>query len=362
MKEERQSNIELLRIILMLMIVFFHYYIHGIGLNNNLTLNNLILQSICFAGKIAVNVFVIISGYYLINLKFSLIKFIKFVFQIKFYDVTIMFLSMYLGYITLTKDILFKSIFPLASMNWFASVYIILYLLTPIINFVLRVVKKEILLKGIVLLFIVFIVLPSLFYYKFQSNMLVLFLILYSIGAYLRLHCGLTANEYSCVAKKIVFFSICMCYITIFAMDVLGNLFNYTKGIFYFVSSYSVFSWTMSIGIFLWFKNLRVNNNRYINFIASTVFGVYLIHDNPLISKFIWVELLKTNLFYYSETIILLLHCVLSVITVFVVCSIIEIVRMYLFDSYLLKSVDKKLTRLQEVIDFYISSLVKRLS
>ena len=71
--ETRQSNIELLRIIAMMFIILYHIAFHGnwddgsIFWPDEITFNVLFLQSILPFGKIGVNIFVLISGYFLIN-------------------------------------------------------------------------------------------------------------------------------------------------------------------------------------------------------------------------------------------------------------------------------------------------------
>lgn len=65
----RQSNIELLRIVAMLMIIAHHFVVHG-GFEfstDTITANRLWVQFIQMGGKIGVNIFVLISGYFLIS-------------------------------------------------------------------------------------------------------------------------------------------------------------------------------------------------------------------------------------------------------------------------------------------------------
>ncbi len=67
----RQSNIELLRIIAMLIIIAHHFAVHsGFEFSNDaVTVNRLWIQFIQIGGKTGVNVFVLISGYFLITSK-----------------------------------------------------------------------------------------------------------------------------------------------------------------------------------------------------------------------------------------------------------------------------------------------------
>lgn len=78
-KRQRNSSIELLRIITMIMIVFHHFAYHG---NfkwdiNELTIPHFWYDYIIMGGKIGVNVFILISGYFLINNNTSIFNFKK---------------------------------------------------------------------------------------------------------------------------------------------------------------------------------------------------------------------------------------------------------------------------------------------
>ena len=64
----RNSAIELLRIISMIMIVFHHFAVHGgFDFGASLSPTHFWYNFILMGGKIGVNVFVLISGYYLID-------------------------------------------------------------------------------------------------------------------------------------------------------------------------------------------------------------------------------------------------------------------------------------------------------
>ena len=68
MKKVRNSNIELIRIISMLFIVVSHYTVHNGVDNTTLSLGiNRFLLEITTLGNIGVILFVLISGYYLIE-------------------------------------------------------------------------------------------------------------------------------------------------------------------------------------------------------------------------------------------------------------------------------------------------------
>lgn len=89
----RQSNFELLRIIAMLLIVLHHSMIHGtlttpgkvvLDTGNPFTFG--IYNFLAFGGKVGVYIFVLITGYFMINSKIAGVPVIKFFcrFSIKF--------------------------------------------------------------------------------------------------------------------------------------------------------------------------------------------------------------------------------------------------------------------------------------
>ena len=73
--KERNSNLELLRIISMLLIIMHHYSIHGFSPNIlYYSSNKYILDFLSLEGKLGVNCFILISGYFMINQKFTIKK------------------------------------------------------------------------------------------------------------------------------------------------------------------------------------------------------------------------------------------------------------------------------------------------
>ena len=82
----------------------------------------------------------------------------------------------------------------------------------------------------------------------------------------------------------------------------------------------------LPVSLFLLFKNLQIKSSRTIYFLAKGVFGVYLIHEHPLVRQFLW-ERLSLNTEYYEKP-GLFLCAFFARTTVFPCCEIIEQVRL----------------------------------
>lgn len=140
MSKVRSSNLELLRIISMIMIIFNHISVHGkYTFLPEITLNECYTDIIAFGGKVGVAAFVLISSYFLIGkTELRLSKVLDVWIQCIFYSLTI-FAFTYLLFrdsvnVTDMKSVM-KTVLPFSyGCWWFATSYIILYLMSPYIN------------------------------------------------------------------------------------------------------------------------------------------------------------------------------------------------------------------------------------
>ena len=122
----RKSNIELLRIIAIIMIIAHHYCLYG-GWSkvSGLSINNAILDFLVIGGKIGVAIFVLISGYFGINSEFKIKKLINTVLQVLFYSILFGLLNIIIdGWVGWKAFI--KICFPITfSVYWFIIVFYI---------------------------------------------------------------------------------------------------------------------------------------------------------------------------------------------------------------------------------------------
>ena len=95
----------------------------------------------------------------------------------------------------------------------------------------------------------------------------------------------------------------------------------------------SVVGLLAAIGIFTIFKNIKISYSPFINTVASTTFAVYLIHNNPIISDWLWNSVVSSK--DYFESLFFLLYMLGVTLLIFAVCSILEWLRLKAFDNYI---------------------------
>lgn len=144
-KKVRQSNVELLRIITMILVMVVHANFRALSAPTvadavtepSSAFLRLLTESFSI---ICVNVFVLISGWF--GIKFSWEKLIEFLFQILFFGLIIYIIA---SIISPEKLKSFKIVFMAGPWNyWFVKCYLFLYIISPILNaFVEKASKNE---------------------------------------------------------------------------------------------------------------------------------------------------------------------------------------------------------------------------
>ena len=332
----RNSSIELLRIISMVMIMFHHFAYHGnFEWNyNEITIPHLWYNFILMGGKVGVNIFVLISGFFLIENTERLFqpkKLLKFWGQVVFYSITTYFLSIVLQINNFDIKQIIKICFPITYPGWwFASTYFMLYLIHPFLNKLLHDLNKNVYQYLILLLVLCWSIIPTLTTQLFESNSLLWFITLYVIAGYAKIYGfneRLKSKHYF-----FLFLIVLVCsYLISVSFLVLGTKRNeLAVHAIDFLGMERFPILLMALFLFMTFAKLKIKYNKWINVIASATFGVYLIHDSSYIRYYIWWNIFKIN--QYQESRFLIPYSILVVFIIYVLCTGIEMVRKVLLE------------------------------
>lgn len=278
----RNSNIEILRFILMIFICIWHMCVIGGKLNEMgydgimPKYSDLLIMAICVP---AVNCFMLISGYY--GIKMSLIKIIKFIFQ-----ATIIYYSFIIANYLITHSWGFDSFvdfiklcLPISSRQWwFLSEYFVILLLSPIINKGISAISK----RDITLCLIVLFSFNSIG--RYISNMyggydLVSLLNLYLLGRYLSMYYPTITKVKSLCIWGIPFILLLS---LLFLIHAHGNIDWMCWTILFYCNPLIII---MAIGILYFVLSFKVRHSKCFLWIGKHCFAIYLI-SGPFIGLY----------------------------------------------------------------------------
>ncbi|MGF7012209.1 surface polysaccharide O-acyltransferase-like enzyme [Lachnospiraceae bacterium PF1-22] len=354
--KSRQSSIELLRIVAMIMIIAHHLSVHsGFDFSSEpLSLNHFWILLLEMGGKIGVNIFILISGYFLITTtSLKIDKVLKLWMQIFTYSFFIFFIFLILGSTPFNLKELITNLLPITfSQWWFASTYFVLYIISPYINRLLLSLSKKEYQRLLALIILFWSFSATLWGQTFLSDNLQWFICLYIISGYLRLHWN---NSLVSGAKYLIFaiFIILLNYILTITFNFLGAKISYGSGApgrLYSMQSLPIL--LIAISLFLGFINLNIGSRPRINIISAATFGVYLIHDNNYIRPFIWQTLFKSAT--YSESTKLIPYSLLWIFIIFSVCTVIELCRIYILERSYMKFVNKSASFILHITEKFL--------
>lgn len=318
-KKEREIGFELLRILAMFFIICVHFLTHG-GMLWNVTTaykQDIFAKALSRVCSVCVNLFVLITGYFLGSGKVKYKKLIPLWLQVFFYSVVIYIIFCLVGEQAFNFRTFIKMCLPiLTSQYWFFTTYFFLFLIAPFLcAMVNNITKKQHILLSLSIIILTLIVTERnlIKFINFTDGYnLFWFICLFILGSCLRK-----------VDVHIKWWGYLILLATICLLVVFERL----------STGYSSFAAiVMSICFFYLFKNIKIKSKwltKLILIVSSATFGVYLIHDNNYMRDVLYVKIFDC-VGLYSKPYALLAMLGFIIIT-FTVCTIIELSRQFLF-------------------------------
>lgn len=361
MSTKRKANIELLRIVSMILILLHHYVAHGGLVDIDLiSQNKFIGEFLYIGGKLGVVIFVLITGYFMVNSRFRIRKLIKIYLEVLFYSFVIYIILLLSNKVEFSITNFVKSLLPISySQYWFATCYIGLYIFSPFLNKLIKHLDKNqhntLILVGTITLVIIPTFTPQ--GDSFYSEMLY-FMYLYILAAYLKKYGINFINTKSRCILLIVSMLIVIMTVSVMSTFLAQYFSIFKKGIKYLHESNSIPILLLALSIFELFRKMDLKENKLIFTLAKTSFSVYLIHDNANFKKVLWHDLFKTNEYFYANIINLLIHIVSTVVIIYVLCTIIELIREKIFEGTIYKIKINKIEKMLNYIDKRMNKVI----
>lgn len=352
----RNSNIELLRIIAMLIIVIHHFGNLGVFhltdpsrnllYAGNLSYQIIGTQLVCWGGILGNSIFILITGYYLIKGHVNIKKIFLLLLAMFFYSWCIEGIAY--GIFTLPhtmKDVIEQSIPIWFGKNWFVSCYIIFSFFIPFINESLTLISKETYKRFLILMYIFYVCIPCFLGNTFMNRSnFIFFCFVYAIGGYIRLY----GREFLFLPRfhksicKIGIILLAIILLSILFFDIAGTLLNINLLIRYGTHLLVILlSIPLAVCIFIYFLARKKFYSRVLNVLGSATLGVYLIHENDLMRIIIWDKIFPNVDFLHSDW--YFLFYLLKVFTIFILFSFIDVLRKKYLESYVSRWLSKVL-------------------
>lgn len=335
-KTKRKANVELFRIVSMIMVILLHALAESgiLFRSDKLSISYIVLWTLEGICMIAVDCYVLISGYFLIKSKFRIKKLLILLGECSFYSTIIYISSILFGQAEFGFFDLLKNVFPVISNQyWFVTTYVGLYILSPVLNLGILALGREKHFLAVIILMLLCSVYPSFIFWgtDFQVNSgysLIWFICLYVLSAWVRLY---YSQEYR-KRRLIIYYVITALSVPAsrFLIDFLSE--GRLEGDMFYSYS-SILVWPAALLLFLIFLNIQIRPGVWSGIIiraAANTFAVYLLHQNHFISSWLW-SVLKLNNMELS-TAGNLFWIFLCVMIIFCVGVLIEEIRKWLFN------------------------------
>lgn len=332
----RSSNLELYRIIVMLLIVAHHYVVNS-GLmdasgpiySNIMSGRTLFYLLFGAWGKTGINCFVLITGYFMCKSQITVKKFVKLLAEVMFYRIVIWMIFFLSGYEMFSVSGFVKMILPVLSVRTdFIGCYLIFFLFIPFLNTLIHNLNKK--KHGLLLGLCAFTYIFFGTLHRVTMNYVSWFMVLYVIGAYIRMYPRRWFDKTS-LWGALTALSLAISMLSIICCAWFGFKFGLDSAYSFVQDSNTLLAVTNGVCSFMFFKNLKVPQSKRINTVAASTFGVLMIHaHSDTMRRWLWKDTLNNVGAYNSPY--FAIHAIGSVIIIFVVCITIDHLRIRLLE------------------------------
>ncbi len=305
---KRLGNLDMLRSLAMLMVVTLHYLDKG-KLLGSLTADDMTLtQTVAWALEalsiVAVNVYMMLSGYLMVQSSFKLSRLIGLWIQLEFYSVGVGLLSILLGWTPAAEVdtyFLLGLLFPVSMGHyWFMTAYIYFYILYAFVGPMMKKLEQKQFAVILTVLLVFFSGVKSFVPVRFELDQMgydcLWYLCMALLGAYIaRFGFPVLQRKRS---RGLLYLSGCA---GMFAGTMILRAIYLKTGSFSYILNYCyeynhVLCLLAALGLFGTFLLLRVPEvvGKFFSVPAPYTLGVYLLHENQGI-RYVWQNWLLAN-------------------------------------------------------------------
>ncbi len=297
LSKQRESNIELLRVIAIFLVLVVHVNMlsKGIGIPEHVDLQLSFVPTVTrvffiSVSYICVDVFIIISGWYGVHA--SLRGMCKLMFMCVFLGMLGYVIGLWHdGWNGFSVGVLVKMLFDWSFPGWFIAAYMVMYIIAPVVNtFVEHCTEQQVryvLIAFFTLEFVYGWIFPecSGSIHTFNGGYSALSLIgLYVLARYLKVF--VYDGKKECMIGKVfsagtakfwlaVWMGIVIIDVILWCVMTYMNIGQISSRIFTYTSPMII---AQSVAMFMCFKNMKLRYNRFINWLGASSLAVLIVH------------------------------------------------------------------------------------
>ena len=325
-KTTRSSNLELLRILCMLLIIGDHLTGQS-GIADYATLPSSFAFCLIGCGsRIACSVFVLIGGWFLCEQPYKTRRPLSLWLSLWLYTVAVTLLCKLAG-LDVSWGALRWAAFPASTRQlWFISDYLLLLLCVPLLNRLLRGLSRPAHRGLLAVLAVPLIVYPTLFGENGAvSDTAWMFLYEYLLIAYLRRWpdnrlAHLLQHRAAALGLGLPLLNTILRAVLETRGLTDGKAFQYMA--YYRTALGALPNLLAALALFYLFKGLDLGCVRWVNALAGTTLGVYILHQVPAFRGFLWNGLLQAEAHHGSVG-----YTLLAILAVFLGCAAVDALR-----------------------------------
>lgn len=325
-KTTRSSNLELLRILCMLLIIGDHLTGQS-GIADYTTLPSSFAFCLIGCGsRIACSVFVLIGGWFLCEQPYKTRRPLSLWLSLWLYTVPVTLLCKLAG-LDVSWGALRWAAFPASTRQlWFISDYLLLLLCVPLLNRLLRGLSRPAHRGLLAVLAVPLIVYPTLFGENGAvSDTAWMFLYEYLLIAYLRRWpdnrlAHLLQHRAAALGLGLPLLNTILRAVLETRGLTDGKAFQYMA--YYRTALGALPNLLAALALFYLFKGLDLGCVRWVNALAGTTLGVYILHQVPAFRGLLWNGLLQAEAHHGSVG-----YTLLAILAVFLGCAAVDALR-----------------------------------
>ena len=294
---KRLENLDALRSVAMLLIILWHFgynTLDGLSMTGCGLLNFFCIDAAMLFAALGVNVFVLISGYFLVQKAFNLQRILRLWLEVLFYSVLFSALGWILGKEPLNARSVFVALFPvLNNRYWFIAPYLGMVLLAPFLSKTALALTQ----KQYQWLLVVLVCICCTFTLGFpygnimgagNGYSLLWFICLFFWGGFLRRFDPFPGRK----KLRIVFI---LAALLVYLFYIGKGLWRWKAGenVLPEFSANNSFAFPLAVLLFLLFLKKTPPYRPFTRALASLApctFGIYLIHDHPVVRQLLWED------------------------------------------------------------------------